>query len=113
MLGRAVWAGASMRVVAAPVNIRRASLRLQRDRFICLSKHIGEAGIVPLVAKSRACPTPTVGAGHARRCLSLVKYQEPWFSTVQRLSGAFQAAWLPHVPCRRVYGSRNDLSVST
>ena len=25
-----------------------------------------------VVAKSRACPTPTVGAGHARRCMSLL-----------------------------------------
>ena len=25
-----------------------------------------------VVTKSRACPTPTVGAGHARRCISLL-----------------------------------------
>jgi len=25
-----------------------------------------------VVAKSRACPTPTVGAAHARRCMSLL-----------------------------------------
>jgi hypothetical protein len=30
---------------------------------------------VLVVAKSRACPTPTVGAGHARRSVSLAGFK--------------------------------------
>src|SRR5438094_9673917 len=41
-----------------------------------------------VVTKSRACPTPTVGAGHSRRCVSLLDIKGSEFSTVPHMAAS-------------------------
>src|SRR5436309_8775380 len=51
----------------------------------------------PPKAKSRACPTPTVGAGHAQRSASMAGYQgwSPWLVRVLAVMAACGAVIVP------------------